>query len=262
MQLPLLHKTLEECAFRALPVQETELFDGWVVRLAGDGPKRANSVNVLTASTLPLADKIACCERLFLERGIVPTFRLTQHEVDAGLDGLLEARGYQRQDESIVMVRRPDGLDVRGGSCDWLEAEEWLSLLPQIDQGTPERKRKHVELLRGLVQPALYGATSVAGQHVAMGLAVRDGVHAGLFDVATLPGARRSGHARALTLALLQRAAELGAQQAYLQVVAKNLAALALYVSLGFEECYRYWYRVLPDTEHGKATATLVQADA
>lgn len=256
MQLPLLHKTLEECAFRALPVQETELFDGWVVRLAGDGPKRANSVNVLTASTLPLADKIARCERLFLERGTVPTFRLTQHEVDAGLDGLLEARGYQRQDESIAMARRLDGFDAAGAACDWLTGEEWLALLPKIDQGTPERKRKHVELLRGLVQPALYGAINAAGQNVAMGLAVQDGMHVGLFDIATLPGARRNGHARALTLALLHRAAELGAQQAYLQVVAQNQAALSLYASLGFEECYRYWYRVLPDTEqreHGPA---------
>jgi ribosomal protein S18 acetylase RimI-like enzyme len=241
------HKNLEECAFRALPALETENHDGWVVRLAGGGPKRANSVNVLEASTLPLTQKIERCERLFRERGITPTFRLTEHEVDAELDGMLEARGYLRQDESIVMARKLAGLDTTGTACALLAADDWLALLLQIDQGTPERKRKHVELLRGLAQPALYGAIDVSGHHVAMGLAVIDGRYAGLFDIATLPEARRAGHARSLTLALLRWASESSAETAYLQVVAQNHAALALYASLGFEECYRYWYRIAAD---------------
>lgn len=244
------HRLLEECAFRALPALQTEHYDGWVIRLAGGGPKRANSINVLDASTLPLMQKVERGERIFKEYGIAPTFRLTAHEADAGLDALLAARAYERQDESIVMACGLGGLGVNDAACDLLDAGDWLALLPHIDQGTPERKRKHVELLRGLTQPALYGAIDASGQHVAMGLAVLDGEHAGLFDIATLPEARRAGHARRLTLALLRQAAASGAQTAYLQVVAQNQAALALYRALGFEECYRYWYRVLTDTEH------------
>jgi ribosomal protein S18 acetylase RimI-like enzyme len=257
-----LHRQFEECAFRALPSLHTECHDGWVIRLAAGGPKRANSVNVLDASTRPLTHKIERCERLFLGHGIAPTFRLTHHDVDAGLDGLLDARGYRRQDESVVMARKLDGFDTAGASCAFLEADEWLALLLQIDQGTPERKRKHVELLRGLAQPALFGAVKTGGQHVAMGLAVIDGMYVGLFDIATLPEARRAGHARTVTQALLRRASESGAQMVYLQVLAQNHAALSLYASLGFGECYRYWYRVLPDTEHGKGAAALSQAGA
>jgi len=35
-----------------------------------------------------------------------------------------------------------------------------------------------------------------------------------------------------------------GAQYAYLQVVGTNLAAQQMYVKLGFQERYQYWYRV------------------
>ncbi|HEX7643119.1 MAG TPA: GNAT family N-acetyltransferase [Burkholderiaceae bacterium] len=247
MSLPPLHKTLEECAFRALPAPRTQVFDGWVVRLAGGGPKRANSVNVVDTSTLPLAHKIGHCEQLFLEQGLAPTFRLTWHEVDAGLDALLAARGYVRQDESIVMTLALDAIDttdMASAACTLLAADEWLQLLPRIDQGTPERKRKHVELLRRLDLPALYGAVETSGEYHAMGLVVIDDDYAGLFDIATLPGFRRRGYARSLTRALLHGAKRQGAKSAYLQVVAGNSEAVTLYASLGFADCYRYWYRV------------------
>ncbi|HEX8955196.1 MAG TPA: GNAT family N-acetyltransferase [Burkholderiaceae bacterium] len=225
----------------------TEAYDGWLVRLAGGGPKRANSINVLDTSTLPLVHKIEHCERLFLEQGLAPTFRLTRHEVDAGLDALLAARGYVRQDESIVMtlvLDACDAIDTPSAACRLLAADAWLQLLPRIDQGTPERKRKHVELLRRLDLPALYGAVETRGEYLAMGLAVIDDGYAGLFDIATLPEFRRRGHARSLTIALLRGAKRQGAKSAYLQAVAGNRAAVALYASLGFAECYRYWYRV------------------
>lgn len=240
-----LHRELEECAFRALPALHREPHDGWVVRLSGGGPKRANSVNILEASALPLARKITDCEQLFAAHGVASTFRLTSHDVDPGLDALLAAAGYEKQDESIVMSRPLDA-PVEHQTIAELAPTQWQALLHEIDQGSAERKQKHTALLERLAQPALYGAVEHAGRHVAMGLAVIDGKHAGLFDVATLPEARRAGHARRLTLALLEGARQRGAEQAYLQVVAANHAATSLYAALEFEECYRYWYRVRP----------------
>ena len=245
MSLPPLHRTLEQCAFRALPALHTESYDGWLVRMAGGGPRRANSVNVLDASTLPLEQKIDRCERLMRADGVVPTFRLTQHEVDPGLDAMLAAHDYERQDESIVMSLSLDGV-FSGGVATELAPAQWLSLLHEIDQGSVERKRKHAALLERLTLPAVYGAIEEGVGYAAMGLAVLDGSMAGLFDVATRPEARRRGHARRLTFALLAMARRRGAELAYLQVVAANQAAVALYADLGFEECYRYWYRVLP----------------
>ncbi|ERK67898.1 ribosomal-protein-alanine acetyltransferase domain protein, partial [Leifsonia aquatica ATCC 14665] len=64
----------------------------------------------------------------------------------------------------------------------------------------------------------------------------------GLYAVATLPSARRRGLARALTTALAREAAAHGVDRLWLQVVADNSAAIALYESLGFVPASRYEY--------------------
>jgi len=66
----------------------------------------------------------------------------------------------------------------------------------------------------------------------------------GLFDVVTHPEARRAGHATELVDGLLGWARDNGARRAYLQMVAANDAARALYDRLGFEPLYHYWYRI------------------
>ena len=42
---------------------------------------------------------------------------------------------------------------------------------------------------------------------------------------------------------LLREASRRGAKRAYLQVVKGNIAARSLYLSLGFEDFYTYWFR-------------------
>jgi GNAT superfamily N-acetyltransferase len=43
---------------------------------------------------------------------------------------------------------------------------------------------------------------------------------------------------------MLQWAREHGATQAYLQVVQRNTPARRVYTKVGFQEAYRYWYRI------------------
>jgi ribosomal protein S18 acetylase RimI-like enzyme len=92
--LPLLHQQIEECGFNALPVMQSQLYDGWTIRLSGGGPRRANSINVMAPSTLPLSEKLAHSMPLFYQNGISPTFRLTGHEFNRELDSFLENEGY------------------------------------------------------------------------------------------------------------------------------------------------------------------------
>jgi ribosomal protein S18 acetylase RimI-like enzyme len=58
-----------------------------------------------------------------------------------------------------------------------------------------------------------------------------------------VPGARRHGLGRYLTVRALDEAARRGARRVFLQVEAENTAAGSLYAGLGFQPAERYVYR-------------------
>jgi ribosomal protein S18 acetylase RimI-like enzyme len=66
---------------------------------------------------------------------------------------------------------------------------------------------------------------------------------AGITSIMTAPAARRRGVATRVVGELASWAAESGCPQVYLQVLASNEAALALYAGLGFSAHHRYEYR-------------------
>jgi len=65
-----------------------------------------------------------------------------------------------------------------------------------------------------------------------------------MFNMTTLPHARRRGAASAVLAALADWAISQGCPQMYLQVERDNTAALRLYRHAGFEELCTYHYRV------------------
>lgn len=70
-----------------------------------------------------------------------------------------------------------------------------------------------------------------------------EGELAGIFEVATIPAARRAGLAREAMFVAMSAAAARGARTAWLQLPAANQAAVGLYRSLAFTEAYRYRFR-------------------
>ena len=245
--IPPLHRKIEECGFNALPAAHTLHYDGWLIRMTADGPKRANSINPLHGSTLPLKQKLAYCRNLFAQMQVPLIYRLTNHECNAELDACLEVDGLEKIDDCIVMTYDLTQLSpCADAAYREHDADTWIAQMMTLDAAPQARKLAHTGLLRMLALPAIYGSMQIEGHCAAIGLAVIDGDYAGLFDIATAPALRGKGYARALTACLLQRAKEHGARTAYLQVVAANLPALMLYESLGFRACYRYWFRVQP----------------
>lgn len=243
--LPTFHRQIEECSFKALPAEQTDHYDGWLIRMTAHGPKRANSVNVLSESALPLKEKIDYCKTLFAQKQLPLIYRLTDHEHNVELDACLQREGMQKIDECVVMSCDLSHLTpFASPSYQELDCDEWIAQLMALDPASQARKLAHADLLRMLTSPAIYGAVRMDSTCAAIGLAVVDGDYAGLFDIMTDADLRRNGYARLLTSELLRRAKEHGARTAYLQVVAGNLPARSLYESLGFQVCYRYWYRV------------------
>jgi hypothetical protein len=98
----MLNRCIEEVSLNSWPALQQILFDGWVLRFANGYTKRANSVNPLYSSNLDIGEKVAVCERIYLEKGLRSIFRLTPF-APPELDHELENRGYEKIDLTHVM---------------------------------------------------------------------------------------------------------------------------------------------------------------
>ena len=90
----------------------------------------------------------------------------------------------------------------------------------------------------------LASLVDAGGRGVACGLGVLEGEAVGLFDLITDPAERKKGYGTRLLAGILRWSRENGACHAYLQVMEVNVVARKLYAKFGFQEVYRYWYRV------------------
>ena len=107
-------RRIEELTLNGWPALQTVLLDGWVLRFADGYTRRANSVNPLYPSgevgdsPERLARKVEQCEALYAQRGLDTVFKLTEASEPAGLDALLERRGYEREATTSVQLAEID----------------------------------------------------------------------------------------------------------------------------------------------------------
>jgi len=237
-------RTLEAIAGRAWPTRETIGGPGWETRFADGMHRRLNSASVWESTDLEaLIDDI---EAWYRERGHPAIFKLTQASAP-GLESLLATRGYVRDAGVAVMTTDLTGLKgtpgleiVPAATTRWMDAFAAMS-------GYGPARRTLLEDLLGRIEPTTgFVAVDDGNTPVAVGLAVVDGDHAGLFEMATRPDRRRRGLATRVVGALLTWSRSQGARTGYLQVFEGNTPAERLYRSAGFVTRYRYWYRMPP----------------
>lgn len=236
---------LEATADRAWPPAEVRAHDGWELRAAGPGiGRRVNSVAPLDAGLLPLEPKVVAAEVFYRERGLPPTFKLTAAAQPDGLEDFLVGRGY-RVDAPVTILTR--SLEPSAGPIPCLPvtpSQEWLAANAAVPSHYGAAPAAFLDLLGRIRRPLAFASVEHRGEVAAIGMAVADGAWVGLFEIGTLPRRRRRGLATATMEHLLAWGAGRGARAAYLQVMDANAPARALYSRLGFEEAYRYWYRV------------------
>jgi len=237
-------RRMEEMQLNAHPSLQTVVHDGWLLRFAGGYTNRANSVNMLYPSQIPAIEKIDFCESAYVAQGLPAVFKITPLSVD--LDEALAARGYAVVTPTQVMTTDISSFRFAGDCtavtegihADW--QAQYFRLHDMKDESIPWARR-----IQGNIQAqTLTVAVADAGETVACGMCVLEQGYAGLYDIIVSPVHRRRGFGYAVCAALLAEAAKRGAQRAYLQVVAANAAAKALYGKLGFTDMYEYWYRV------------------
>lgn len=240
-------RQFEERSLNALPAQETLYYDGWLLRFTGGYPRRANSIQMLYPSLLPLEQKIDYCESQYDARGIKTVFKFTAH-TPVGLESMLRARGYLDDVATSIQTLDLAGFDVQSAqsplelvieprvSDDWFEDCARLNAMPDNRAASMRTIFARIPVETAFVRLRRDGET------VALALAALDQGWIGLFDVVTAESARRQGVGTELVRQALRWGKDRGARGAYLQVVTENAPAISLYARLGFAETYRYWY--------------------
>lgn len=258
---------LERAALTAWPALAEERRQGWSLRWAQGYTKRANSANPLCTAQPLTPSLVTEVQQWYDQRGLPAIFRLPDM-VPAGADELLAREGYALVDPSLVLWRDLRGLDPHDPACIgstappaaedarddspcvvWAEhATAWLDDFQAVAGAfkSHDTAALHLQVLKAIGPRCAWGVLR-AGDHpvaCALGVLSPEGL-LGLFDVVTRPSHWRRGAARKLCQALLRWGRDVGgAHTAYLQVVAANAPARALYQSMGFSLAYRYHYRV------------------
>ena len=235
----------EEHLMNSWPSLRTVMYDGWVFREAMGYTKRANSAMALHARGR-FAATLGEAERFYASAGCPTTFRLTPLAGDEP-DRVLADLGYGTVDETIVMTAalvedaQADEAVTIAPDCSAM----WESGYAEAHALTPDARRAHCAIL-DRITPFSKGFAIAwqDGRAIAFGLGVVERDHLGLFDIVTVPDARRNGAARKLVTALMHWGAQKSATTAWLSVIADNERARPLYAQLGFRELYRYHYRV------------------
>jgi GNAT superfamily N-acetyltransferase len=240
-------RRVEEASLNALQTQRQYFYDGWVLRVSPGKARRARSVNPHFGSTLPVAEKIAYCERLYRARDLPVLFRMTPFVQPANLGEELAARGYEAFDPTHVQVAALDR-PPEPRECDGIEVampgiDAFADAVALLQESTREQRDAYHERMANTPQPARYLMAVHEGRAVGVGTAMLEDGLAGIFSMATAPDMRKRGVASALLARLLAWAWEHGAAHAYLQVEARNEPALAVYRRFGFATAYTYHYR-------------------
>jgi GNAT superfamily N-acetyltransferase len=243
-------RRLEEVGLNALQTQRQLFYDGWLLRVSPGKAKRARSVNAHFTSSLPLARKIAHCEKIYAARGFPVLFRITPFVQPPDLDAVLAARGYEAHETTLVQVLRlaqapevvplPD-VDVMSPSAD-----VFADAVATLQHATPAQRDAYYERLVDSPLATRALIAQGAGGTLGVGTVMLDDGLAGIFSMATAPAMRGRGVATALLGRLLAWAWDHGATHAYLQVDGDNHRALAVYRRFGFATAYTYHYRARP----------------
>lgn len=220
----------------------------WVLRAAAGVTQRANSVWPREAAAEPQA-ALREAVQWYRQRRLPLIFQITDTPANAGLNDHLDAQGFTRQSETLIMaMARPAGVGSPAPAAAKVEIrdqpdEEWLELWWSVDGrgGRAERETART-ILAGC--PSLYALVrDDEGGPAAVGrLALVDGT-GGLYCMATSPSRRRRGFASAVLQALLSAGDARGVARFWLLVAAANRAGQQLYSGAGFEESGRYLYR-------------------
>jgi len=242
-------EAVEVAAAYGWPAADQGRLGDWWLRASGGWTMRGNSALPVGEPGLPQDQAIDAVAGWYAARGL-PAAISVPLPLRAGLDAELERRGWTVKDPTVVMTaalaalefaRRTD--EVR---LDPTPSPRWLAVAASRKKSLPPVA---LDVLTG---PAEVRFATVHGPSGTV-LATARGTVAdpqrrwlGLSLIETAGEVRRQGYAQHVIGAVVDWARTVGARDAYLQVLATNSAARALYERIGFRVHHRYQARVMP----------------
>ena len=237
---------LELLAARGWQGLETGRLGDWLLRAGGGFTGRANSALVVGDPGTAPGDAVDAVARWYDARGLRPCAQLPGRQARTA-DAAFATAGWER-DEDVLVLTAPVQADAA--------PRVPVDLSPTPDEAWLTGYRYRGAALPAVAREVLTRAEDVVFASVrrdpppAPPAAVARGVLTdGWLGVTALTvdeAHRRQGLAGEVMAALQRWAAGRGAHSVYLQVVADNQPALALYRRAGFIEHHRYHYRRRP----------------
>lgn len=239
---------IEDAGLNASAPPQQRWLDGWLLRFSPGKAKRARCVNAVAPGRLPAREKLALAEAVFAEAGLPMIVRITPFTLPTGLDDLLGSLGFERFDDTRVMVLdldrfAPSATRPAGVAVQPVGLEAFAQLVGAMRGSPLSQRQAHAERLANAPVPFSAFELKRDGVSLACGQFALEAELVGLYDIFTAPEAREQGLASQVCAHLLAVAKERGARHAYLQVEADNAPARAVYHRLGFGDAYRYHYR-------------------
>ena len=239
-------KFLEEIGANGHVALNILQYDGWILRFSNGYTRRANSISVIYPSQLTPEEKVPVCEEYYKRQGLSCLFKVTEEDVK--LNKFLEARGYTQEAATSLMTVNLEDVDFESKNPAVAiffktPKKEWLVPYFTFEGITnPKDQETFKKMLSKVLAETLYGVIVANGKIVACASVAIERGYALLQNVVVSPKHRTKGYGKHLCKKLLEKAKELGAKEAYLQVVQTNKAANCLYEDLGFKKEYEYWY--------------------
>lgn len=241
----------EELQANAFPALQTVQYDGWAVRFGGGFTYRVNCANPMYGEQLSAAEKIEYVEKLYQASDLsLSIFKLHQGMEALQLERcekILEEKGYDRLRDGNIFVCDLESFDKTPETqvvVSEVMTDQWLDGFLTMN-GTAETQRQAAgQMLKNIHYPIAAAGIYEDGRMIACGLGVIERGHVGLYDIFVDAGCRRRGLGGDICTAIMNTGKAAGCHKAYLQVLADNYGARALYRQLGYEESYGYWFRV------------------
>lgn len=241
----------EELQANAFPALQTIQYDGWAVRFGGGFTYRVNCANPMYQETLPMEEKLSYVENLYkeseLNRSIFKLHEGMEQERLENAEQWLAEKGYDRLRDGNIFVCPLSSFEKKPGTevqVSDIMTDEWLNGFLTMNGTVDAQRQAAATMLKNIHYPIAAASIWENERMIACGLGVMERGHVGLFDIYVDAACRRRGLGGDICTAIMNAGKQQGCHRAYLQVLADNFGARALYRQLGYEESYGYWFRV------------------